>query len=373
MEQAAAFGGCVKVLFFLLDGDTNASSYLRVLQYLPLLRQHGIEPHLARPVPQPLYERLVENSEFGMKEKVAFYGLFLLTRLLDVLRAGRYDAVVIQRDLFPFGPPWLEALLFKINPHVVYDTDDPVYLKPSFTPNTIFQRLRRYDKVAHVVRRARWTSVSTEAIARWARQYNPSVAVVPMVLSMPQYDTARANAHRTHSDKVVLGWSGTGGSVQYLESLASALRRVAETHPIEVRVISGAWEEVHLRGVPLDARPWSADTVLAEMAEFDIGLTPLHDLEFEREKFPSKALQYMALGIPVVASKVGIISEVIVDAQNGLLATTEDEWVDRLTRLVSDAQLRHRLGRAGLETVRDRFTVEKTAPVLAEGLRLAAS
>src|ERR1700730_16557033 len=125
----------MKALFYLLDGGTNASSRHRVLQYVPYLRQHGIEPLVSRPVPELLYQRLIERGSASAGGKAGFYGLFLITRFLDVLRANRADVVVIQRDLFPFGPPLLERLLARCNSRLVYDTDDATYLRPAFTPN----------------------------------------------------------------------------------------------------------------------------------------------------------------------------------------------------------------------------------------------
>ena len=88
---------------------------------------------------------------------------------MDVLSASQFDVVVIQRVLSPFGPPVLEGLLASRNANLVYDTDDATYLRPSFTPNTPFQRLRSFDKVVEVVSRARWVSAATEPIATWAR------------------------------------------------------------------------------------------------------------------------------------------------------------------------------------------------------------
>src|SRR5205807_8142642 len=116
-------------------------------------------------------ERLVERAPArSLAAKLAFYSVFAACRTMDVIRAAHVDVVVIQRDLFPFGPPLLERVLLRRNGRLVYDTDDATYLRPAFTPNTPFQRLRRFDKVAEVVRSARWVSVATEPIAAWARQ-----------------------------------------------------------------------------------------------------------------------------------------------------------------------------------------------------------
>ena len=361
----------MKALFFLLDGETNASSRHRVLQYFPLLRRGGIEPFASRPVPERAYQRLVERSRGGVGSKATFYGLFLAYRLRDVLRADRFDVVVIQRDLFPFGPPTLERLLMRRNPRLVYDTDDATYLRPGFTPNTVFQRLRRFDKVAEVVSRARWVSVATEPIAVWARRHNTSVSVVPMAVDLAEYDAIQRQA--STAEPLTLGWAGTAGGLDYLHSLAPVLRDLAQSHPIKLKVISGGYRSVCLKGLDVQAQPWRADTALREMAQFDVGLVPLADTPFEQAKFPFKLLQYLALGVPTVSARVGLASDVIRHGQNGLLAGSPEEWRESLQALSTDAGLRRRLASAGRQTVETSYTLERVGPLLAEGLAQAAS
>jgi glycosyltransferase involved in cell wall biosynthesis len=361
----------VKALFFLLDGETNASSRHRVLQYFPFLRRSGIEPFASRPVPEIVYQRLVECSRRGVRDKAIFYSLFLACRVFDVLRADRFDVVVIQRDLFPFGPPVLERLLTRRNPRVVYDTDDATYLRPVFTPNTVFQRLRRFDKVADVVSRAAWVSAATEPIAAWARKYNPAVSVVPMAVDLAEYDRIRRQP--AASDRVVLGWAGTAGGLSYLQSLTPVLRDLAQRHPIQVRVISGGYHRACLQGLDVQARPWRAETALQELAHFDIGLVPLADTPFERAKFPFKLLQYLALGVPAVSARVGVAQTVISHGQNGLLASSPEAWCAALESLIADADLRRRLAAAGRQTVEANYTLERVGPLLADGLAHAAS
>jgi len=364
----------VKVLFFLLDGATNASSRQRVLQYFPILRRHGIQPSASLPVPEAVYQRLVEGKRPTPAHKAAFYMLFLATRARDVLRAERFDVVVIQRDLFPFGPPWLERALVRRNPRLVYDTDDATYLRPGFTPNTPFQRLRRFDKVVDVVRHARWVSAATRPIAEWAGRYNANVSVVPMAVDLSEYDRARVAAPRAQKGgPLVIGWAGTAGGLRYLEALAPVLAEVATKQDIVVRVISGGYRDVCLPGVRVDARPWRPQTGLTDMAEFDIGLVPLHDSEFERAKFPFKLLQYLALGVPVVSARVGVATDVIREGESGLLAGSAHEWRDHLLTLANDITLRQQLAQAGRETVAAEYTVERVAPLLVEGLRRVAT
>ena len=358
----------MKALFFLLDGETNASSRHRVLQYMPLLRQAGIHAQVSRPVPEAMYQRFVERGS----NKAAFYSAFLACRALDVLGADRFDVVVIQRDLFPFGPPWLERVLGRRNPHLVYDTDDATYLRPVFTPHTPFQRLRRFDKVIDVVRAARWVSAATEPIAVWARGFNPRVSVVPMALDLPEYDAARRD-RATRDSPLVLGWAGTAGGLGYLEKLAPVLKQASERHDVVVRVISGGYRQVSLPGVGVDARPWRAETALRDMASFDVGLVPLDDTPFEQAKFPFKLLQYMALGVPSVTSRVGTAATLVRTGENGLLASTPRDWIEALEQLIGDQQLRARLGECGRDTVASRYTIARVAPLLIQGLTHAAA
>jgi glycosyltransferase involved in cell wall biosynthesis len=279
--------------------------------------------------------------------------------------------VVIQRDLFPFGPPLLERLLARRSARLVYDTDDATYLRPAFTPSTLFQRLRRFDKVAEVASRARWVSVATEPIATWARQHNPNVSVVPMAVDLAEYDRVRPSTRAT-SERVVLGWAGTAGGLRYLEALAPVLRDVSARRSIVVRVISGGFRDVCLPGVPVEARPWQARTALAEMKDFDIGLVPLDDTAFEQAKFPFKLLQYLALGIPAVSARIGVACDVVEHGRSGLLAGSPDEWRAALETLIDDADRRKRMASAGHDTVAAHYTIDRVAPLVLDGLSLAA-
>jgi glycosyltransferase involved in cell wall biosynthesis len=381
----------MKAHFFLLDGATNASSAHRVLQYLPYLRAAGIDPVVRGPVPEATYQRLVEHGRGRGSDKAAFYGLFLAHRLRDVMMAGRADVAVIQRDLFPFGPPLLERLLHRVQPRVVYDTDDATYLRPPFTPNSVFQRLRRFDKVIEVVAQARWVSVATAPIAGWARQFNANVSVVPMAVDLAAYDRAAARVRAREvgisghvalssstvgnrasvSGPIVLGWAGTAGGLRYLETLAPVLRTLADRHDVVLRVISGGYASIRLPGVPLESQPWCAASALEDMAAFDIGLVPLENTGFEQAKFPFKLLQYLALGVPSVSARVGLAPTIVHDDENGLLAGSPEEWQFALERLIADAALRRRLAGAGRDTVAAAYTTERVAPLLIDGLSRA--
>jgi glycosyltransferase involved in cell wall biosynthesis len=195
-----------------------------------------------------------------------------------------------------------------------------------------------------------------------------------MAVNVAEYD--RAREHSTHNGNatgpLVIGWAGTPGGLAYLHKLAPVLRELTIQHDITVRVISGGYQRVCLPGVRVRAQAWKPATGLADMAQFDIGIVPLDDTPFEQAKFPFKLLQYLALGLPAVSARVGTAATVIQDGENGLLVDSAATWRDALERLITDADLRTRLGQAGRETVHQRYTLERVGPLLATGLRCAA-
>jgi glycosyltransferase involved in cell wall biosynthesis len=124
--------------------------------------------------------------------------------------------------------------------------------------------------------------------------------------------------------------------------------------------------------VPVEARAWRAETAIQDLTDFHVGLVPLADSAFEQAKFPFKLLQYLALGIPSVAARVGTAQTVIEHGRNGPLAGSEAEWRAGLECLIADAESRQRLGDAGRETVAAHYTLEHVAPLLAAALQHAA-
>jgi glycosyltransferase involved in cell wall biosynthesis len=176
---------------------------------------------------------------------------------------------------------------------------------------------------------------------------------------------------REGRDLVRVGWSGSPTTAAHLRSMEGALRRLLDKFPIELVIMGDP--AFRLAGTPrVTVVPWSSDREIAEVGAFDIGLMPLPDDDWSRGKCGFKALLYMALGVPPVVSPVGVNTEIVSDGENGLLASSEDEWVEAVGRLVRDAPLRARLGAAGRSTVVDRYSGQGWAPRFLEVLRQAA-
>src|SRR5690606_19306212 len=160
-----------------------------------------------------------------------------------------------------------ERLLARVNPALLYDTDDATHIPPPFTPRTPFQRWRRFDKVAEVLRLSRQVTVATPALAAYARAHTANVTVIPMAIDERRYAAiAAGRSTRPGAAPVTIGWTGTIGGFMYLESLAPVLAELAARADVRYCFMSGAWDQLRLKGLTYEAVPWTEQRELTVLA-----------------------------------------------------------------------------------------------------------
>jgi glycosyltransferase involved in cell wall biosynthesis len=130
---------------------------------------------------------------------------------------------------------------------------------------------------------------------------------------------------------------------------------------------------INLPGVPVELIDWREDTEIEDIRRFDVGIMPLPDEPWARGKCGFKLIQYMACGLPVVASPVGVNSEIVQDNVSGFLATSTSEWVDALNVLLDSVETRRKMGAAGRQRVQEKYCLTVTAPKLVEVLEQCAA
>jgi glycosyltransferase involved in cell wall biosynthesis len=163
-------------------------------------------------------------------------------------------------------------------------------------------------------------------------------------------------------ETLTIGWVGSHSTASYLSHIEPALRRVAAAHGDRVQFRFFGQPDYALDVPKFRSLPFRLDHELDALHSLDIGLMPLLDTEWTRGKCAFKAIQYMASGVPTVASPVGITPELIQHDVNGLLASSVDEWFNALDRLIRDANLRQRLALAARQTVEAHYSLEKWGP-----------
>lgn len=345
----------------LTTGPTDPSARFRVRQHLATLRGAGV--HVTEYVP-----RIDKHAgiPWGLDDRLPTALQPLLThgwnlaksatRLRGLLGARRADVAWLNRELLP-GRYTLERYLSR--PYAL-DIDDAVWRA-------------RPDGLATMARLAREAAVviaGNRYLADWFSQHARRVAIVPTAIDTQRFSPgvgARANRPWT------VGWTGSSGNYPYLYAIEEPLSRFLKETGSRLMVVAdraptfSAIDPAHV-----DFVPWDERIEATALRDMDCGLMPLPDNEWTRGKCSFKMLQYMAVGIPVVVSPVGMNADVLAAADVGFAANGPQDWLDALMTLHRNPERHARMGEAGRATVLERYSVDVVSPMLAKLLRQAA-
>jgi len=270
----------------------------------------------------------------------------------DLLRAGwkRFDAVILERELFDNPSVDIELRFRRIAKTMVLDVDDAIFCR---YPNKAIALAKMVDVVL----------AGNRLLAEWASQFSNHVEWMPTCIDTDQYKPASNIAPLDKA--LVIGWVGTSSNIRNLEVVVAALRETARNYRFEFRVISnerGVLDSLDLQGVNVRFEEWSAERETAQLRELDIGIMPLIDDQWSQYKCGAKLLQYMALGIPGIASPVGVNGDILIHGQNGYLASTTEQWNSAFAKLLVDRNHRHSLGEVAIQTVVKKFSIQTHLP-----------
>ena len=335
--------------------DTSPGQRYRLEQWEPLLRERGVDITFASFEDEELHALLYKRGM--MRKKLHLVTRGLGRRLSLVRKAKNYDLVYILREAALLGPPIFERLIAQTGVPVVFDFDDAIFVSYRSPSNGYLSYLKFAGKTKTICRISSHVMVGNPYLAEYARQVNDRVTVIPTTIDTGKY---RVPERREKNGPPVIGWTGSYSTVQHLDTMRSALKKLAEKESFRLRVIGTPAYEC--APVEVEAMPWRAETELEDLSEIDIGMMPLPDDRWSKGKCGLKALQFMALGIPTICSPVGVNTDIIQDDQNGFIAATEDEWVEKLSRLLRSEELRRRLGDAGRATVEEQYSAITQTP-----------
>lgn len=347
----------LRVLALTRYGDLGAASRYRFLQYIPALAGRGITVDVHALLDNRYVERFYLGETVDRMAIVASY----LGRLRRQL-AGGVDLLWIEKEAMPYVPDWLERNLCRRVPFVV-DFDDAVFHNYEQHRSVVVRAVlgRKFDQVM-----ARATTVvagNPYISERAARAGARRVEILPTVVDLARYRVVEHGA----SSVVCLGWIGTPYTRKYVDVLEPVFRRLGPDTRVRLTTIGSG--PIEWDGVPVEVRPWSELTEVDELRRLEIGLMPLPDEPFERGKSGLKLIQYMAVGLPVIASPVGVNRDIVEPGVNGFLCETPDEWVAAIRLLAADVDLRRRMGEAGRRKVETSYSLQVTAPRLARILQ----
>ena len=330
----------------------DPASRFRILQWLPHLEDLGwrVTHRANRP---PRYRRY---SSGNLAERVSFLGSRWrrrLNRRLDIARSAEADVVWLNRDLLEADPRWEQALV-RVNPRLVFDFDDAIYLNDS------------RGHFPAVCAGAALVIAANETLAQIARRYSNYVAVLPTVIDTAAYRVVLPAqlAARPAAAPLRLGWCGSDLSIrQTLYPVLPLLAHLQAALGFELIIVSRPRPDIPVPGLRWRYVEWSplAETRLADY--FDIGLMPLQDNSYQRAKSGCKFLQYMASGLPAIASPVGVNRDFI-EASGAAIAVGDDESWKAAIQSLADPGLRQSMGARGRRWCEATMSIDHWLPVL---------
>lgn len=356
----------MKVLFLTRYPVEGASSRYRVFQYLPHLERLGFEAEVQSFMDARLY-RLTMASGHAAAKALGTLGA-TARRLLALMRWREYDALYLQRELFPFGGPVVERWLQRRGATLLFDYDDALFIKKPSRYNRLATLLRSGDKIRALFRLVDCVVAGNDWLRDAALEAGAKRAVTLEVAE----DTARIPMHAPHTNDapVTIGWLGSPSTVKYLHLIEPVLQRIAAEHPqTRWEIVGGG--DFAMKGVPWKLTDWSFEAEAEALARFDIGLMPLPNEDWARGKSGGKARTYMAAGIVPVVAGIGYNTELLTPGKSGFLCETPEDWYQAITRALADPVLRQSVAGAARGEVERRFDPATLAGEMARIIREA--
>ncbi len=357
-----------KVLVLSRYARRGPSSRIRTYQFLPFLAEAGFDVTVA-----PLLDDTYLTNRFGgrLPNPLAIIRAYL-RRIAQLREARQFDLIWIEIELMPWLPPWFERWLLRLGIPMVVDYDDAWFHRYSQQPWWLVRRLLG-PKINEIMRSATMIMAGNQYLAdhAWAVGAR-DVRIVPTVVDTDRFlpagttETQRPQPSRPFT----IGWIGSPASTGYLDRIRPVLTELVRNENNRLVLVGAAdgWGT----DLPAVLHPWSEDSEVDEVRNFDIGISPLTNGSVEQGKCGYKTLQYMACGLPVVVAPVGVHLDIVQSGTNGFFANSHDDWIDAIRILRDDPGRRVEMGRAARQLVEQSYSLKTWAPRLADLLCEAA-
>ena len=318
----------MRIIF--LTHSSDQGHRFRVEQYFPYLIAHQVEPKW-----QP--------HARSWRERVTLY------RQLPL-----FDVVCIQRRLLsPFEFYWIRKKSLKI----LFDLDDAIMYRSSSSPRP--HSFSRWLKFRWMVKGSDVVTVGNHFLKNQVLRVDreKKVFVIPTCIDTNLYQQKKKISNRP---EIILGWIGTKGNLKYLKKLEPIFETIHQRFTqVKLKIVSNDFfDSPHL---PIIKKPWKLEDENEDLISFDIGLMPLSDDLWSRGKCGLKIIQYLSVGVPVVCTPIGINRDIVIHGTNGFWASDHQEWVEHLSTLIENPDLRKQMGLNGIETVEGEYSLTVTA------------
>lgn len=347
-----------KIAQFTKYSSRAASARQRFSQYQPYLVELGLKSENFSFFDDEYVSNLFMGRKFLSGNVIKCY----LRRFKDIFKSKSFDAIVVQCEVFPYLASFFDSLIRIYGAPIVFDYDDAIFHNYDMHRSFIVRALlaRKIDRIMAYcdLVMAGNAYLADRARAAGARR----VEIIPTVVDVDAY---QVRSPAPEGGIVRIGWIGTPGTwTTYMASMMPLLTDIACAHGARIMAVgAGPAAKPHPM---LDNLAWTEETEVAHIQQMDIGLMPLTDTPWSRGKCGYKLIQYMACGLPVIASPVGVNAKLVEHGVNGFLASTESQWRAALSMLLRDPALRQRMGAEGRRKVEGEYSLQVYGPRVAQ-------
>lgn len=346
----------MKVLFITIDDQSRASSRVRVYSYFPYLNSkevfYSIIPWNAKYRTKPFVkpQNIVESICNFVIIELLNYFVMSSKIIWGLLCVNRYDVIFVQKLKLRRLSWWLrlnkKRIIYDLvdAPYAAHSKEQKKYVKPS---TDLVNMLKISDQVI----------VENTLNEQFASQYCQKVHIILGPIDTHRY---RPSTNKSNSESVTIGWIGSNDNTYYLLAIQNVFERLCAKYPKLSFKLIGSKNFIS-REARIRQQEWSPETECQALDTFDIGIMPLSDDIWAQSKGGYKILQYMAIGIPTVATPVGINKQLLAGEQIGFAVNTNEEWFEKLSLLIEDSSLRTKLGKKAREIAEEKYSLEKSS------------
>jgi len=278
-------------------------------------------------------------------------------RIKDIFRLKKFDIIYVFMWVTPFGTSLFERIFRLISKSVIYDIEDNLMITQSGSLNPIMKLFKSSEKIKFLIKNSDYVITSSPFLNDDCEKLNNNKS---SIFISDAIDLKRYSPNNPYSNEniVVIGWTGTFSSMMYLDLLRNTFLELNKRTKFKLRVIGNF--NYQLPGINLEVINWTKANEIKDLQGIDIGIYPLTLDNWVLGKSGLKALQYMALGLPTVATDVGTNPSIISHMKNGWLVRTQDEWVEALETLINNPDLRAKIGTEARRRIIENYSIEVT-------------
>lgn len=337
--------------------DTRAASTRqRFVQAMPYLALKNITVDIAPLFGNQYLDQLFTQGKRSSSAVLQAYA----TRFYTLLTRNNYDFFWVHCELFPYLPGMFESLVGMAKKPIIYDYDDAIFHQYDQHRDPVVRAMLG-NKLQLLLKRSNMAFCGNAYLAAYAEKYCKRTEIIPTTVDITLYQPI---VSKTLREVPMLGWIGSPSTWRYCQPLMDIFSSFIKENTLTMLAVGAEHAATPRTG--MEFRHWQEETEVRDIQSMDIGIMPIPDEPWARGKCGYKLIQYMACGLPVIASPVGVNREIVQHGVNGFLASTENEWRETINTLACDSALRQRMGLAGRAIVEQRYSIQQYGPRIAQ-------